>query len=56
MIWYQEVIQQLNITELFKECQVIGAKVRAMINETMFLDIYYDPTTKSYSYSLIENK
>jgi hypothetical protein len=54
MIWYQEVIQQLNVTELFKECQIIGAKVRAMINETMFLDIYYDPTTKSYSYSLID--
>jgi len=54
MIWYQEVIQRLNVTELFKECQIIGAKVRAMINETMFLDVYYDPTTKSYSYSLID--
>lgn len=33
---------------------VIGAKVRATISETMFLDIFYDPTTKSYSYGLVD--
>jgi hypothetical protein len=33
---------------------VIGAKVRAMISNTLFLDIYYEPTTKSYSYGLID--
>jgi len=54
MIWYQEVVQQLNATGIFKECLIIGAKVRAMISETIFLDIYYDPTTKSYSYGLVD--
>jgi hypothetical protein len=39
---------------MFKECLLIGAKVRAMINATMFLDVYYDPTTKSYSYGLVD--
>lgn len=32
MIWYQEVIQKLNATGIFKECLIIGAKVRAMIS------------------------
>ena len=54
MIWYREVIQKLNATGIFKECLVIGTKVRATISETMFLDIYYDPTTKSYSYGLVD--
>ncbi len=54
MIWYRGVIQKLNATGVFKECIIIGAKVRAMISETLFLDIYYDPTTKSYSYGLID--
>ena len=56
MIWYRAVIQKLNATGIFKECLIIGAKVRAMISETMFLDIYYDPTTKtkSYSYGLVD--
>ena len=54
MIWYRAVMQKLNAMGIFKECWIIGAKVRAMISETMFLDIYYDPTTKSYSYSLVD--
>ncbi len=31
-----------------------GAKVRAVIDDARFLDIHYDPTTKSYSYALID--
>lgn len=54
MIWYQEVIQKLNATGIFKECLVIGAKVRATISDTMFIDLYYDPTTKSYSYGFVD--
>ena len=54
MIWYHGVITKLNATGIFKDCSVIGSKVRAKISETLFLDIYYDPTTKSYSYGLID--
>lgn len=54
IIWYQGVITKLNATGLFKDWSVIGSKVRAKISETLFLDIYYDPTTKSYSYGLID--
>ncbi len=35
---------------------MVGAKVRAMISDTVFLEIYYDPTTKSYSYGLVDLK
>jgi len=40
MIWYRGVIQKLNATGVFKECIIIGAKIRALISETLFLDIY----------------
>jgi len=54
MIWYQAVKKQLDASGLFTRCTLIGAKLRALITETLFLDIYYDPATKSYSYGLID--
>ena len=33
---------------------LVGAKVRASLNEARFVDIYFDPTTQSYSYALID--
>ena len=54
MIWYRAVTQKLIASGLFTECTVIGAKIRALITETLFLDIYYDPRTRSYSYGLID--
>ncbi|MBN1761897.1 MAG: hypothetical protein JW878_02290 [Methanomicrobia archaeon] len=56
MIWHRGVIQKLTASGLFYECFVIGAKIRAPINDTLFLDIYYDPTTKSYSYGLVDSE
>ena len=34
--------------------QSSGGKVRAEINQNLYLDIHFDPTTKSYSYALID--
>lgn len=33
---------------------MIGAKVRAVIDEARSFDIHYDPTTKGYSYALVD--
>jgi len=52
--WYKEVIDKLLASELFSEVNLIGAKVRASLDETRFLDLHYDPTTHSYSYALID--
>jgi len=52
-IWYKEVIEKLLASGLFAEVGLLGAKVRASLDETRFLDIHYDPTTRSYSYALI---
>jgi len=56
MSWYKSVLQKLEEAGIFAEVKVIGAKVRAVVDETTFLDIHYDPTTKSYSYALIDLK
>ena len=39
---------------LFSEVNLVGAKIRASVDETRFLDIHFDPTTLSYSYALID--
>jgi hypothetical protein len=54
MLWHGPVLQRLRESNLFVEVTIIGAKVRASLSETMFLDIHYDPTTRSYSYALID--
>ena len=56
MSWYRAVIEKLTRVGIFEEVSIVGAKIRAGIDETTFLDIYYDPTTQSYSYALIDLK
>jgi hypothetical protein len=53
-VWYKEVIEKLLASGLFSEVSLRGAKVRASLDETRFLDVHYDPTTQSYSYALID--
>ena len=53
-VWYKAVIKTLQASGLFSEVSLVGAKVRASLDETRFLDIHLDPTTKSYSYALID--
>jgi hypothetical protein len=53
-VWYKEVIEKLLASGLFTEVSLLGAKVRASLDETRFLDVHYDPNTQSYSYALID--
>jgi len=55
-VWYKEVLDKLIASGLFSEVNLVGAKVRASLDETRFLDAHYDPTTHSYSYALIDLK
>lgn len=55
-VWYKEVIDKLLASGLFGEVSLVGAKIRASLDETRFLDVHYDPTTRSYSYALIDLK
>lgn len=54
MIWYKLVIEKLHDSGLFSEISLVGAKIRASLDEFRFLDIHFDPTTRSYSYALID--
>jgi hypothetical protein len=54
MIWHTAVLRLLSESSLFAEVQLAGAKVRASVNATQFLDVHFDPTSKSYSYALID--
>ena len=54
MVWYKTVIEKLEASALFGKVNLVGAKVRASLDETRFVDIHYDPTTDSYSYALID--
>jgi len=53
-VWYGPVLKRLRSSDLFVEVSLIGAKVRASLSETLFLDVHYDPTTSSYSYALVD--
>jgi hypothetical protein len=53
-VWYKAVIEKLQASGLFSEVSLVGAKVRALLDETRFLDIHFDPTSQSYSYALID--
>ncbi len=54
MPWYRDVKKKLEESGIFLEVKVVGAKIRAFVSETLFLEIYYDPTTGSYSYGLVD--
>lgn len=53
-VWYKEVIDKLVDSGLFSEVNLVGAKIRASLDETRFLDLHYDPTFHGYSYALID--
>jgi hypothetical protein len=53
-MWYVTVKAKLERSRLFQRVEIIGAKVRAQITADLFLDIYYDPTSRGYSYALID--
>lgn len=53
-LWHRTVAEKLRTCGLFPQVNLVGAKIRAMLDETRFLDIHFDPTTKSYSYALID--
>ena len=53
-VWYGPVLKALRSSGLFVEVSLIGAKVRASLSETLFLDVHFDPTTRSYSYAFID--
>ncbi len=52
--WYAPVIRILRQSGLFTEVHLQGGKVRAVLSDSRFLDIHFDPTTSSYSYALID--
>ena len=41
-VWYKMVMEKLRSSGLFGETNLVGAKVRASIDETRFLDIHFD--------------
>ena len=53
-MWHKPVLQKLRQSRLFHDVTLAGAKVRALLSETVFLEIYFDPTSRSYSYALID--
>jgi len=54
MVWHRVVTEKLRASDLFSSVTLVGAKVRASIDDVRFLDIYFDPTSHSYSYALID--
>jgi len=56
MSWYKAVLQKLRQANILAEVKIVGAKVRAGVDETTFLDINHDPVSKGYSYALIDLK
>lgn len=54
MIWYRIVKQKLEACGVFRGVSIIGAKIRANVDDTVFLEMYFDPCTKSYSYGLVD--
>jgi hypothetical protein len=56
MSWQTGVLQNIRESNLFVDVHLVGGKIRATIDSSRFLDIHYDPTSKSYSYALIDLK
>lgn len=52
--WHRAVAEKLRACGLFREVSLVGAKLRAVLDDARFLDIHFDPTTHSYSYALID--
>jgi hypothetical protein len=55
MLWHSAVVQQLRQSKLFADVHLVGAKVRAAVDDARFLDSHFDPVTHSYSYALIDS-
>jgi hypothetical protein len=53
-VWYGPVLKRLRSSGLFGEVTLVGAKVRASVSDTMFLDIHFAPASGSYSYALVD--
>ncbi len=53
-LWHAGVMRLLRESDLFVSVQLSGGKVRALLSETRFVDIHFDPTSRSYSYALID--
>jgi hypothetical protein len=53
-IWHAQIIRILRESGLFSAVQLVGAKVRAFLSPTLYLDIHFDPSTQSYSYAVID--
>ncbi len=56
MSWYKDVIEKLENSKIFSDVEIVGAKVRGVIEEDLYLDIYYDLNSGSYSYALINRE
>jgi hypothetical protein len=54
MIWYKQVTEKLQASALFREVNLIGAKVRASVDEARFVDIHFDTAAGSYSYAFVD--
>ncbi|MFQ6137469.1 MAG: hypothetical protein ACE5PM_09875 [Candidatus Hydrothermarchaeales archaeon] len=54
MPWYRDVKKKLEESNIFTEVRVMGSKIRANISDALFLEVYHDPTTGSYSYGLVD--
>ncbi len=54
MIWHAPVLSLLRESGLFREVRMEGAKVRATLGDNRFLDIHFDPESRSYSYAFID--
>lgn len=54
MTWHKPVVEKLQASGLFREVNLVGAKVRATLDESRFVDIHFSPVTQSYSYALID--
>ena len=53
-MWHRTVTEKLHASGFFSSITLVGAKIRASIDDVRFLDIYFDPTSRSYSYALID--
>lgn len=54
MTWHKAVIVKLEASGMFRSVNLVGGKVRASLDAARFLDIHFDPKTRSYSYALID--
>ena len=54
MMWHAPVLSLLRESGLFREVRMEGAKVRATLGDNRFLDIHFDPESRSYSYAFID--